>query len=61
MAGEANDRRVFAMELDPGYCDVAVKWFMEKTGKDVILEGSGGKTFEEVAAERGINLNRKLK
>ncbi|MEO5335140.1 MAG: ParB N-terminal domain-containing protein [Magnetococcus sp. YQC-5] len=57
MAGEANHRRVYAMEISPTYCDVAVQRFIKFTGKIVYLDGSGGKTFEEVAAERGIVLD----
>jgi len=33
-----------------------VKRFIKATGKIVYLDGSGGKTFEQVAAERGIEL-----
>ena len=57
MAGEANHRRVFAMEISPIYVDVAVKRFLQATGKIVFLEGSGGKTFADVAAERGVVLD----
>ncbi|MBF0462982.1 MAG: site-specific DNA-methyltransferase [Magnetococcales bacterium] len=56
MAGEANHRRVFAMEISPIYVDVAVQRFIQATGKIVFLEGSGGKTFADVAADRGISL-----
>ncbi|MBF0171481.1 MAG: DNA modification methylase [Nitrospinae bacterium] len=56
MAGEATGRRVFAMEISPVYVDVAVKRFIQATGRIVYLDGSGGKTFEDVAAERGIDL-----
>ncbi|MEO5331329.1 MAG: ParB N-terminal domain-containing protein [Magnetococcus sp. YQC-5] len=58
MAGEANHRRVYAMEISPTYCDVAVKRFIQATGKIVYLDGSGGKTFEDVAAERGVVMDR---
>ncbi|MEO5364626.1 MAG: ParB N-terminal domain-containing protein, partial [Magnetococcus sp. DMHC-8] len=57
MAGEANHRRVYAMEISPIYVDVAVQRFIKFTGKIAYLDGSGGKTFEEVAAERGIVLD----
>ncbi len=56
MAGEANHRRVYAMEISPVYVDVALKRFIQATGKIVYLDGSGGKNFEEIAAERGIAL-----
>ncbi|MBF0625832.1 MAG: site-specific DNA-methyltransferase [Magnetococcales bacterium] len=54
MAGEVTGRRVYAMEISPVYVDVAVKRFIQATGKIVYLDGSGGKSFEQIAAERGI-------
>ncbi|SEG33356.1 site-specific DNA-methyltransferase, partial [Jhaorihella thermophila] len=39
MAGEANGRRVFAMEISPAYVDVAVERWQAETGKDAILDG----------------------
>ncbi|MFC3118927.1 DNA cytosine methyltransferase [Jhaorihella thermophila] len=51
MAGEANGRRVFAMEISPAYVDVAVERWQAETGKDAILDGDG-RTFAEVKAER---------
>ena len=56
MAGEANSRRVFAIEISPVYVDVAVKRFMQTTGQTVHLDGADGKTFVEVATERGVEL-----
>ncbi|MEO5355092.1 MAG: site-specific DNA-methyltransferase [Magnetococcus sp. XQGC-1] len=56
MAGEANHRRVYAMEISPVYVDVAVQRFIQATGKIVYLDGSGGKSFADVAAERGVSL-----
>ena len=44
MAGEANCRRVFAMEVSPAYVDVAVERWQAETGKDAILDGHG-RTF----------------
>ncbi|ABK45396.1 ParB domain protein nuclease [Magnetococcus marinus MC-1] len=58
MAGEMTGRRVHAMEISPVYVDVAVKRFIRATGKVVYLDGSGGKSFEDVAADRGIELER---
>ncbi|OSM04158.1 DNA modification methylase [Magnetofaba australis] len=55
MAGEMTGRRVFAMEISPVYVDVAVKRFIQATGKIAYLDGAGGKSFEEVAAERDIS------
>ena len=56
IAGEQIHRRVYAMEISPVYVDVAVKRFIQATGKIVFLDGSRGKTFEDVAAERGVDL-----
>ena len=57
MAGEQNHRRVYAMEISPVYVDVAVQRFINATDKIVYLDGSGGKTFNDVAKERGIDLS----
>ena len=51
MAGEANGRRVFAMEISPAYVDVAVERWQAETGRDAILDGDG-RTFAEVTVER---------
>ena len=51
MAGEANGRRVFAMEISPAYIDVAVERWQADTGRDAILEVDG-RTFALVKAER---------
>jgi DNA modification methylase len=51
IAAEMTGRACHAIELDPGYVDVAVKRWMAFTGKDATLEGHGG-TFAEVNAER---------
>jgi DNA modification methylase len=51
MAGEANGRRVFAMEISPAYVDVAVERWQADTGRDAILDGDG-RIFEQVRTER---------
>ena len=51
MAGEANGRRVFAMEISPAYVDVAVERWQAETGREAILEGDG-RTFAEVKVRR---------
>lgn len=51
MAGEANGRRVFAMEISAAYVDVAVERWQAETGKEAVLDGDG-RTFAEVKAER---------
>ncbi|MBF0185455.1 MAG: DNA modification methylase [Magnetococcales bacterium] len=56
MAGQVAKRRVYAMEISPVYVDVAVQRFIQATGKTAYLDASGGKSFEDVAAERGIDL-----
>jgi len=51
MAGEANGRRVFAMEISPAYVDVAVERWQAETGRDAILDGDG-RSFEAIRTER---------
>jgi hypothetical protein len=51
MAGEANGRRVFAMEISPAYVDVAVERWQAETGRDAVLAGDG-RSFAAVRAER---------
>ncbi|MDK8871725.1 ParB N-terminal domain-containing protein [Paracoccus sp. SSJ] len=51
MAGEANGRRVFAMEISAAYVDVALERWQAETGTDAILDGDG-RTFAEVTVER---------
>ena len=51
MAGEANGRRVFAMEISPAYVDVAVERWQAETGRAAVLDGDG-RSFSEVREER---------
>jgi DNA modification methylase len=51
MAGEANARRVFAMEISPAYVDVAVERWQAQTRGVAILEGDG-RSFDVIKAER---------
>jgi DNA modification methylase len=51
MAGERVGRRVYGIELDPLYCDVAVRRWQTFTGRDAILQPNG-KTFDEIQSER---------
>lgn len=51
MAGEANGRRVFAMEISPAYVDVAVERWQAETRREAVLDGDG-RTFAEMKDER---------
>lgn len=51
MAGEANARRVFAMEISPAYVDVAVERWQAQTRSVAILDGDG-RSFDVIKAER---------
>ncbi len=51
MAGEANGRRVFAMEISPAYVDVAIERWQAETGREAILDGEGT-TFSRIRSER---------
>ncbi|MGN7612725.1 DNA modification methylase [Magnetococcales bacterium HHB-1] len=56
MAGEQNGRRVYAIEISPNYVDVAVQRYIQATDKIVYLDGENSKSYEDVAAERGVAL-----
>jgi DNA modification methylase len=51
-------RRCFAMEIDPGYVDVAVQRWQKFTGNAAVLLGDG-RSFAEVAAERATKNSEK--
>jgi hypothetical protein len=51
MAGEANGRRVYAMEISPAYVDVAIERWQAETGCATVLDGDG-RSFAEVEQER---------
>jgi DNA modification methylase len=51
LAGERTGRRIYALEIDPHYVDVAVRRWQAFTGKDAVLAVSG-KTFDEVSEDR---------
>ena len=51
MAGEANGRRVYAMEISPAYVDVAIERWQADTGRDAVLDGDG-RAFSAVKEER---------
>jgi DNA modification methylase len=43
-------RAIYAMEISPAYCDVAVKRWQDFTGEQAKLEGSGA-TFPPIKAD----------
>lgn len=51
IAAESCGRHCYAVELDPGYVDVAVLRWQAFTGQEAILDGDGC-SFDQVAAER---------
>ena len=51
MAGEASCRRVYAMEINPAYVDVAAERWQAETGREAFLD-SDGRTFAAVKTER---------
>ena len=50
IAGEMTGRHIYAMELSPAYVDVAVKRWMDFTGEQATLEGSG-QNFPTIKAD----------
>jgi DNA modification methylase len=52
VAAERAGRRGFGIELDPLYCDVAVRRLAQIAGLEAV-HAQSGRTFEEIAAERG--------
>jgi DNA modification methylase len=54
ISAEKLRRRCYALELAPGFVDVAVRRWEGATGKQAKLDGVG-QTFAEVAAERAAS------
>ena len=54
IAAEKTGRACYGIEIDPRYCDVAVKRWEKMTCKQAI-HAESGKTFAEIAAERLAN------
>lgn len=52
IACEKTGRRARLMELDPRYVDVILMRWQSQTGKLATLEGTDGRTFEDMKAER---------
>jgi DNA modification methylase len=55
IAAEQLQRRCFALELEPRYCDAIVKRWERATKKQAVLDGDG-RTFAKIAAERGVEI-----
>ena len=51
IACEKSGRQARVVELEPKYCDVICRRFMEFSGKQAVLDGDG-RTFANVVAER---------
>jgi DNA modification methylase len=58
IAAEETSRKAYLMEIDPLYSDVILRRFEKFTSKEATLDRSG-KTFREVAAERGVTVEEK--
>ncbi len=52
IAAESIERRCFAMEIDPRYCDVIIERWQSFTGAKAKL-GTDGRSFEDLRSERG--------
>lgn len=55
IAAEITGRSCHAIELSPAYVDVAVRRWQDFTGDKAVIDGNG-KSFVEVAAERGVSV-----
>lgn len=51
LAAELTGRRARLIELEPRYCDVAIRRWEKMTGEEAVL-AANGQTFEELEAER---------
>ena len=51
IAAEMTARKCLAMEIDPAYCDVAVRRWQDLTGRDAVLDGDN-RPFNAIAATR---------
>ena len=52
IAAERTGRKARALEIDPGYVDVAIRRWEALTGKSATL--ATGETFEEIAEQRAV-------
>jgi len=53
LATASTSRKAVALELDPKYCDVIVKRWEAVSCEQATLQ-DGGRSFSEIAAERGV-------
>ena len=51
IAAERTGRKCRAIEISPPYVDVAIRRWQKATGQEATLDG---RTFAEIAAERGL-------
>lgn len=51
LAAELTGRKARLVEIDPGYCDLTIRLWQEKTGKAAVLAATG-ESFDALAAER---------
>jgi DNA modification methylase len=56
IAAEMAARNAYCIDIDPGYCDVAVRRWQAFTGTEAILEQTG-ESFAAVAAGRGVEVS----
>jgi len=56
IAAEKNACKAYLMELETYYCDVIINRWQNFTGQKATLVGDG-RTFEEIAKERGVDLS----
>jgi DNA modification methylase len=57
IAAEKTGRNAAAIELTPGYVDIAVRRWQQYTGKTAVLGDDTGQTFEAIEAERLFTAN----
>jgi DNA modification methylase len=57
IAAEKTGRHAAAIELTPGYVDIAVRRWQQYTGKTAVLGDDTGQTFEAIEAERLFTAN----
>ena len=62
IAAERAGRHAYAIEIDPLYCDTAIRRWQAETGQDAVLEASGesaGKTFNQIQRHRQATSDKK--